>query len=263
MPDARDLLSAAQSAAQRAAGYIRSVEHPPSPASWDLKGASDFVTQVDRDAEAIITETLLARFPESTVVGEELAPALGRIGSGLSWIVDPLDGTTNFLHRYPAYAVSIAALADGHLAAGVVVDVCRDRVYTATQGGGAWCGENRLRASEITEPKHALIGTGFPFKALEFLPRYLRQLGNILQATSGIRRAGSAALDLADVARGGFDGFWELSLAPWDVAAGTLLVREAGGLVTDTKGNHDVLRHGPIIAGNRAIHSWLLDLLRL
>ncbi len=263
MQEHRNLLRVAKTAAQRAAKYIRSVEHPPSPGSWDLKGVSDFVTQVDRDSETMITETLLSEYPDSVVMGEELAPDIQQMDHGISWIVDPLDGTSNFLHRYPAYAVSIAAQNDGQLAAGVVLDVHRDHLYTATAGGGAWISEHRMRVSQTAEPSLALIGTGFPFKALEFLPRYLRQFGTILQTTSGVRRAGSAALDLVDVSLGRFEGFWELSLAPWDVAAGTLLVREAGGLVTDTDGNEDVVRHGPIVAGNPAIHAWLLDLLRL
>jgi len=262
VPDATDLLSTALIAAQKAAKYIRSVEPPAGPGSWDLKGVSDYVTQVDRDSEAIITETLLSQYSDSTVVGEELAPATELVQHGVTWVVDPLDGTTNFLHKYPAYAVSVAALQDGHLAAGVVVDVHRDLVYGASAGGGAWFLDRQLRVSQIAEPKNALIGTGFPFKALEHLPSYLRQLGDILQSTSGIRRAGSAALDLVDVALGRFDGFWELSLAPWDVAAGTLLVREAGGLVTDTAGNNDVVRQGAVVAGNPAIHSWLLARLR-
>jgi myo-inositol-1(or 4)-monophosphatase len=263
VPEARDLLSTAVAAAQRAAKYIRSAEHPAGPGAWDLKGVSDFVTQVDRDSEAIITETLLSRFPDSTVVGEELAPGMENIQRGLSWVVDPLDGTTNFLHSYPVYAVSVAALQGGQLMAGVVLDVHRDHVYTASAGGGAWFCENRLNVSSIAEPRNALIGTGFPFKGLDLLPSYLRQLGDILQCTSGIRRAGSAALDLVDVALGRFDGFWELSLAPWDVAAGTLLVREAGGLATDMNGNDDVVRQGSVVAGNPAIHRWLLERLRL
>jgi myo-inositol-1(or 4)-monophosphatase len=222
---------------------------------------SDFVTQVDRDAEQLIAEELLGEFPESVVIGEELSPGSQDRNQGLKWIVDPLDGTTNFLHRYPAYAVSIAAQEEGKLVAAVVVDVHQDLTYSATAGGGAWLGDARLAVSQTRVPANALIGTGFPFKTLDLLPQYLRQFTTVLNSTSGIRRAGSAALDLVDVAQGRFDGFWELSLAPWDVAAGTLLVREAGGMVTDTEGCEDVVRQGPIVAGNHAIHSWLLDLL--
>jgi myo-inositol-1(or 4)-monophosphatase len=255
----RDLLHLATTAARRAAEFIRTIERPTEPADWGLKGVSDFVTRVDRDSEALIGETLLAGAPYATVLGEELTPDAG--GSGLVWVVDPLDGTTNYLHEYPAYAVSIAAMVDGGLAAGVVLDVSHDLLYHASAGGGAWCGERRLHVSQVTEPAHALIGTGFPFKVLDVLPEYLEQFTTILRNTSGIRRAGAASLDFVDLALGRFDGFWELYLAPWDVAAGALIVREAGGVVTDLEGNEPVVRHGAFVAGNRAIHAWLLSIL--
>jgi myo-inositol-1(or 4)-monophosphatase len=172
-----------------------------------------------------------------------------------------LDGTTNYLHGYPQYAVSIAALVDGELVAAVVLDVARNLVYHAWAGGGAWCGEERLAVSRVTEPSLSLIGTGFPFRVPHLLPRYLRHFAAVSAITSGIRRAGSASLDLVDVARGRFEGFWELDLAPWDLAAGVLLVREAGGIVTNVEGSADVVRQGSILAGNPATHAWLLDLL--
>ena len=215
------------------------------------------MTEVDRGAESLIREVLQRGAPGSTVVGEELNPAA--IGSGLVWIVDPLDGTTNFLHGYPQYSVSIAAALDGVLEAAVILDVPRECVYGALRGRGAWLGDTRLRVSGITDPAHALLGTGYPFKQLGELDRYLEQFRRILPMTSGVRRAGSAALDLADVAAGRLDGFWELVLAPWDVAAGILLVREAGGVVTDLSGREAGLLHGPIVAGNPAIHRWLLE----
>jgi myo-inositol-1(or 4)-monophosphatase len=255
----RDLLHLATTAARRGAEFIRTIERPTDPAGWGLKGVSDFVTQVDRDSEALIGETLLAGAPEAIVLGEELTPDAS--GSGLVWVVDPLDGTTNYLHQYPAYAVSIAAMVDGALAAGVVLDVSRDLLYHASAGAGAWCGERRLRVSPLTDPAHALIGTGFPFKVLDALPQYLEQFATILRNTSGIRRAGAASLDFVDIALGRFDGFWEPYLAPWDVAAGALIVREAGGVVTDLEGHEPVVRHGAFVAGNPAIHAWLLSIL--
>ncbi len=179
--------------------------------------------------------------------------------------MDPLDGTTNFLHGYPQYAVSIACLVEGKLAAGVIHDVCRKRTYRAIRGGGAFEEDARLGVSAVTDPRHALIGTGFPFKALNLLHIYLSQFAAVSGAASGIRRAGAAALDLADVAAGRLDGFWELHLASWDIAAGTLLIREAGGIVTRPDGAADVLSsqsNGSIVAGNAAIHRWLIDLLR-
>jgi len=208
----------------------------------------------------MIAEALTRDVPGSQIVGEELTPGLAT--GEVVWIVDPLDGTTNFLHGYPQYAVSIGCAVRGELCAGVVHDVVRDIVYRASVGGGAWCGDARLHVSPLTEPRRALIGTGFPFKDLEQLRAYLAQFAAVLGGASGIRRAGSAALDLVDVAAGRFDAFWEVSLAPWDVAAGVMLVREAGGRVTRLDGSEDVLGHGAIVAGNPALHRWLIDLLR-
>ena len=222
------------------------------------------MTEADRQAEALIADILVRAVPESRVVGEELSPGAVRSGE-VVWIVDPLDGTTNFLHGYPQYAVSIACLVEGKLAAGVIHDVCRKRTYRAIRGGGAFEEDARLGVSAVTDPRHALIGTGFPFKALNLLHIYLSQFAAVSGAASGIRRAGAAALDLADVAAGRLDGFWELQLASWDIAAGTLLIREAGGIVTRPDGAADVLSsqsNGSIVAGNAAIHRWLIDLLR-
>jgi myo-inositol-1(or 4)-monophosphatase len=151
---------------------------------------------------------------------------------------------------------------EGTLAAGVVHDVARDIEYHGAAGLGAWQGERRLAVSAITDPGRALVGTGFPFKGADQVDRYLPQLAAVLRGSSGVRRAGAAALDLADLAAGRFDAFWEISLAPWDVAAGALLVREAGGVVTRFDGSNDVVGHGSIVAGNPALHRWLIDLLR-
>jgi myo-inositol-1(or 4)-monophosphatase len=200
--------------------------------------------------------------PGSAVLGEELSPDGPPAGAGdVIWIVDPLDGTTNFLHGYPQYAVSIGCRVGGALAVGVIHDVPRDLVYWAAQGHGAWLGRTRLRVSDQREPRLALVGTGFPFKRIAALPAYLRQLDAVLRAASGARRAGTASLDLADVAQGRFDAFWEQSLAPWDVAAGVVLVREAGGVVTTFDGDAEVLGGGSIVAGNPVLHRWLRDLL--
>ncbi len=256
MHEKRRLLRTAVYAAQRAADLIADAARP-NPSTWDVKGASDFATQIDRDAEQRIAEAVLREYPDATVLGEELTP--DGIHRGLVWVVDPLDGTTNFLHGYPAFGVSVAAVLDGAPAVGVVIDVARGLTYQASAGGGAWCGDQPLRVSQIHDPAFALVGTGFPFKRIDLLPQYLRQFDTILRSTSGIRRAGSAALDLVYVAAGIFDGFWELSLAPWDVAAGTLIAREAGAVVTDLAGDEDVIRQGPIVAGNPAMHRWLLD----
>jgi len=258
----KDLVDVARQAATAAAADLRG--HTPAAApDWVEKGRHDFVTDADRRAEALISEALTRAVPGSTVVGEELSPNAARTGA-VVWIVDPLDGTTNFLHGYPQYAVSIGALVDGVLRIGVIHDVVRDVGYWGASGLGAWegAGERRLRVSGLTEPRHALVGTGFPFKHLPVLRRYLDQFTAVMGAASGIRRAGAAALDLVDVAAGRLDCFWELTLAPWDVAAGVVLVREAGGTVTTLEGSPDVLQHGSVVAGNPTLHRWLLDLVR-
>ncbi len=219
------------------------------------------MTEVDRAAERLIAETLLAGHPGARMVGEELTPAV--VTDGLVWIVDPLDGTTNFLHGFPSYAVSIAAALDGVLQAGVVLHVPRNEIYSATRGGGAWLGERRLSVSVIADPEFSLIGTGFPFRDLSGLEEYQRQFARVARATSGIRRPGAAALDLADVAAGRFDGFWEQQLSAWDIAAGSLLIREAGGVITDLSGRDIGIEHTGVVAGNPAIHAWLLEILHV
>lgn len=256
---ALDLLHLATLAAEQAAAYLRSVQRPVDPSHWILKGSRDFVTEVDRAAERMIADALLAAEPGGRIVGEELSPAI--VTDGLTWIVDPLDGTTNFLHGFPSYAVSIAAAVDGVLEAGVVCHVPRNEIYSASRGGGSWQGDRRLSVSRIEVPEFALIGTGFPFRDVSRLEEYQRQFGKVARATSGIRRPGAAALDLADVAAARFDGFWEQRLSAWDIAAGTLLIREAGGVVTDFSGRDIGIEHTQVVAGNPTIHAWLIETL--
>jgi myo-inositol-1(or 4)-monophosphatase len=177
------------------------------------------------------------------------------------FVVDPLDGTTNFLHGFPAYSVSIGAMSDGMIVAGVVLNIPYGDLYTATRGGGAFRNDEAIRVSSVSKPNRALVGTGFPFKNLEFIESYVKQFERITRAQSGVRRAGSAALDLAWLASGTFDAFWELRLAPWDIAAGLLLVREAGGRVTDLEGRDIDPVSGPVVASNGLLHEWLLDCL--
>jgi myo-inositol-1(or 4)-monophosphatase len=234
---------------------------------WSTKGTADYVTAVDREAEACIIERIRASFPDHEILAEEAATS----GDGTTarialaewlWVIDPIDGTTNFLHEYPMYAASVAVLHRGELVAGAVVNGATAEEWTAVRGGGAFKDGKRIHVSAISELSLALIGTGFPFKALDQLPEYLAQLGTVLRSTSGIRRAGSAALDLCHLATGYFDGFWELVLAPWDIAAGALIVREAGGLVTTLDGRADVLAGGAVLAGNPVIHGALGELVR-
>jgi myo-inositol-1(or 4)-monophosphatase len=251
-----DLLNRAVAAAERAGEYLRNVAPPGTADQWTLKGKRDFVTEVDRRAEQIIGEVLRSDVPAGRIVGEELSPEV--VTEGLVWVVDPLDGTTNFLHGYPCYAVSIAAAVNGVLQAAVVHHVPHSEMYVAMLGGGAWLDKKRLSVSAINDPELALIGTGFPFRDLTHLEEYQRQFGRVASTTSGIRRAGSAAIDLADVAAGRFDGFWEQRLSAWDIAAGILLIREAGGRVTDLRGRDLGIGHNSVVAGNPAIHGWLL-----
>ena len=260
MVSSLDLLRLARTAAERAAGYLQGVERPADPSGWTLKGSRDFVTDVDRRAEKLVSEILLAAEPGSRIVGEELHPEL--VTEGLVWIVDPLDGTTNFLHDFPSYAVSVAGAVDGTLEVAAIVNVPTGDTYTASRGGGAWHGDRQLAVSAIADPAFALIGTGFPFKDTSRIAEYLEQFRRVAGRTSGIRRPGAASLDLADVAAGRFDGFWEQHLSAWDIAAGILLIREAGGVVTDLSGREVGIEHTGLVAGNPAIHRWLLETLR-
>jgi myo-inositol-1(or 4)-monophosphatase len=236
------------------------VERPDSPSGWTLKGRRDFVTEVDRTAEGMIRNVLQNGSRDARIIGEELSPDI--VTEGLVWVVDPLDGTTNFLHGYPSYAVSIAAAVNGVLEAAVVHHVPRNETYHATRNGGAWMGNRRLQVSRINDPEYALIATGFPFRDLTGLDEYQKQFGRVAAGTSGIRRPGAASLDLADVAAGRFDGFWEQHLSAWDIAAGCLLIREAGGVVTDFGGRDVGIEHSGVVAGNPDMHQWLLAILR-
>ncbi len=255
-----ELLSVAVEAARSAATVIRSGADGIRSLEWRQKSPADFVSDIDTDAEEAIRQIVHRDLPGVVVVGEELSPDAAA-GAGLTFVVDPLDGTTNFLHGYPEYAVSIAVVMDARLVAGVVVHVPANDVTTAIVGQGAHTNDMPLSVSGVETPRLALIGTGFPFKHLHLLDDYKEQFDRIMRATSGIRRAGSAALDLVDVASGRFDGFWELALAPWDFAAGIIIVGEAGGMITDLAGRTPPLAPSGIVAGNPAIHSWLLRIL--
>jgi myo-inositol-1(or 4)-monophosphatase len=259
--DHQTLLEIAVSAADAAATIIRDRSRDIGSLSWQLKSHSDFVTDVDTAAEQAIRDVILSRRPDAEVIGEELSPAA--VARGVTFVVDPLDGTTNFLHGFPVYAVSIAVAVEGVVEAAVILDVPRGDRYTAIRGRGAQRNGETIHVSRIVDASKALIGTGFPFKHLVYVDVYQRQFAAVVRTTSGIRRAGAAALDLAAVANGWFEAFWELSLAPWDIAAGVLLVREAGGVVTDLEGGDITgLSHGGLVAGSHAMHEWLLNTIR-
>jgi len=258
------LLDAVRAAAAAAAEVIRDGERRRGALVWREKTATDFVSEIDMTAEARIIEILSARVPGAAILAEETASALPaeRRAAGVTFVIDPLDGTTNFLHGFHEYAVSIAALVDDELTAGVVLHVPRDEWFTATRGGGAWCDGQRLAVSAIDAPDRALIATGFPYKGGDDVERYLGQMQRLMTHTAGIRRPGSASLDLAGVASGRFEGFWENILAPWDIAAGILIAREAGAIVTDLMGAPCPVAHTSILAANPAMHGWLLERLR-
>ena len=216
------------------------------------------MSDVDRDSERVIAEVIAERHPAARLLGEELSPLVSD-RDGILFIADPLDGTTNFLHGFPWYAVSIAALVDGELAAGVVLNAATGELFTATAGGGARRNGEPISVSSISDPARALIGTGFPFKDPTHVDRYLAALPALMRDSAGIRRPGAAALDLADVACGRFEAFWELSLAPWDIAAGILLIREAGGVITNLEGQPCPVEQTGVVAGNPVMHGWLFE----
>jgi myo-inositol-1(or 4)-monophosphatase len=258
--DGRALLATCVAAAVRASAIIRDAAGKLSGITWETKGPADYVSEVDRGAEREIAAVIAERHPGAVLIAEESTPHAAH--GALTFVADPLDGTTNFLHGFPWYAVSIAALADSRLEAGVVLNVPTGELFTAVRGGGARRNGQPIQVSKITEPARALIGTGFPFKHREGIAPYMSVLPRLMESTAGLRRPGSAALDLADVACGRFDAFWEYRLAPWDVAAGILLIREAGGVVSDLEGNPAEVKQGPIVAGNPVMHAWLLEQLR-
>lgn len=259
--EAAALLAHIERAAIAAAAFVRARAGDRTRIEWRTKSATDFVSDVDTGSERIIRDALTAAYPSALILGEELSPDAST-DAELAFVVDPLDGTTNFLHGFHEYAVSIAAAVRGELVAAVVVEVPTGDRFTATRGGGAFRNLERIHVSTIDEPSRALIGTGFPFGGNASLELYLRHFAAVAPLTAGMRRPGSAALDLVHVACGHFDAFWELSLAPWDFAAGVLLVREAGGVVTTVGGDAQIpLRHGSLLAGNPAMHRWLADTL--
>jgi myo-inositol-1(or 4)-monophosphatase len=259
-PPASQLLATAVRASAAAADIVRRGAASLGQLRWEEKGPSDFVSDVDRASEEMLRTALLGEVPQARMLGEEFSPTMD-IGTGILFVVDPLDGTTNFLHGYPEYCVSIGVLVDGVLTAGVIRNAATGETFTATAGGGAFRDGLPISVSTVTSPARSLIGTGFPFSRLDRLEEYLPQFAAVSRETAGIRRGGAAALDLCDVACGRFDGFWELTLAPWDIAAGLLIVREAGGLATDLDGRPAPVAHTPVLAGNPTIHAWLLDTL--
>jgi myo-inositol-1(or 4)-monophosphatase len=223
------------------------------------KKANDFVSEVDRNAEQAIIDTVRRAYPNHAILAEES----GRQGDDpFEWVIDPLDGTTNYLHGFPQFAVSIALRHRGRLESAVVYDPVRDEMYTADRGGGALLNDRRLRVADRKSLKGALLGTGIPFRDQRYMDAYLGMLKTLTRETAGIRRPGSAALDFAYVAAGRLDGFWELGLSEWDFAAGSLLVQEAGGTVSDIRGGSRQFESGNVIAANVRLQREIVDALR-
>jgi myo-inositol-1(or 4)-monophosphatase len=223
------------------------------------KGNNDFVSEVDRSAEAAIIQILRSKFPHHAILAEESGQ---HKGDEYQWIIDPLDGTTNFLHSFPHFSISIALLVKGRLEIGVIYDPIREEMFTASRGEGALLNDHRIRVSNRKSMNGALLGTGIPYRDFRFTDHYMGMLRDLLKESAGIRRPGSAALDFAYLAAGRIDGFWELGLSEWDFAAGAVLVREAGGLVTDIGGGEQFLKTGNVIAGNMKVHNAMLKRIR-
>ncbi|RKZ84751.1 MAG: inositol-1-monophosphatase [Candidatus Parabeggiatoa sp. nov. 3] len=241
------MLNIAIRAARSAGTYIvRSLEKRPN-LQIERKGQNDFVTEVDRQAEAAIIDILRKAYPNHAILAEESGT---QQGEAYQWVIDPLDGTTNFLHGNPQFAVSIGLRHEGRLELGVIYDPLRDELYTASRGTGALLNDRRLRVSRLMSLEDALLGTGFPFRKQHHIHSYLNTFNALFSQVADIRRAGSAALDLAYVAAGRLDGFWEIGLNEWDMAAGVLLIQEAGGLVSDFSGGNDYFNTGNIVAGS-------------
>ena len=222
------------------------------------KQPNDFVSETDISCEREILTQLNKAYPDHAILGEE-AGLVGSKDSSYRWIIDPLDGTTNFLHGIPHFAVSIALMKDEVALVGVIFDPCKNDLFTAVKGEGAMLNKRRIRVTERRNLKGALLGTGIPYNPQRDLDQYLRGLKSLIHDTAGVRRAGAAALDLAYVAAGRLDGFWEFELQPWDIAAGALLVQEAGGMVSDFDGGNDYLSSGNTLAANPALLKKMLE----
>ncbi len=252
-------LSTAIKAARTAGNEISRVATRLDQLQVDNKAVNDFVTNADRDSEAVIVECLQQAYPTHAILTEE-AGRIGPKNSDYLWIIDPIDGTLNFMHGVPQYAVSIALLYRDEVVLGVVYDVAKNELFHAEKGQGAFLDNRRIRVSNLIDMNRALIGTGFPFRRTDNFKQYMMSFMRVAERTAGIRRPGSAALDLAWLACGRYDGFWESGLSQWDIAAGGLLVLEAGGLITDLEGGENWLKSGQVCAGTPKIFAQLLPL---
>ena len=256
------MLNIAVKAARAAGAIINRAALDVEAVRISQKQVNDFVTEVDHASERVIIETLLGAYPDHGILAEESGSTEGNPNADHIWIIDPLDGTTNFIHGFPVYCVSIALQVRGKLEQAVVYDPTRNDLFTATKGRGAFLNDRRIRVSKRTRLTECLISTGFPYRPGDDYDRYLRLMSEVMQRTAGLRRPGAAALDLAYVAAGFSDGFFELGLQPWDMAAGALLVTEAGGLVGNFTGESNFLEQKECLAANPRIYAQLVPLLQ-
>ena len=252
------MLNVAVKAARAAGALINRAALDVEAVRVSVKQTNDFVTETDQAAEKAIIETLLTAYPGHGILAEESGSEHGAADSDFVWIIDPLDGTTNFIHGFPFYCVSIALAVRGKVEQAVVYDPSRNDLYSASKGRGAYVNDRRLRVGKRTRLADCLISTGFPYRPGDRLKPYLNMLGEVMSQCAGVRQPGAAALDLAYVAAGLTDGFFETGLKPWDVAAGSLLVTEAGGLVGNLSGDADFLHHGECVAANPRIYGQLV-----
>ena len=255
------MLNVAIKAARAAGSIINRAALDVEAVRISQKQVNDFVTEVDHASEQAIIDTLLGAYPDHGFLAEESGSERGNPKSEHIWIIDPLDGTTNFIHGFPVYCISIALQVRGRIEQAVVYDPTRNDLFTATRGRGAFLNERRIRVAKRTRLSECLISTGFPFRPGDDFNRYLRLMGDVMQRTAGLRRPGAAALDLAYVAAGFSDGFFELGLQPWDMAAGSLLVTEAGGLIGNFTGEANFLDQKECMAANPRIYGQLVPLL--
>lgn len=253
------MLNIAIKAARRAGSIISRAARDIDALTVTTKKPADFVTEIDKAAEDAVIEVLKKAYPDHAILAEE-SGATG--DSEYVWIIDPIDGTTNFIHGFPQYCVSIALQHKGQITQAVIFDPAKNELFTATRGRGAFLNDQRIRVSKRHNMKEALIGTGFPFRETDNFDEYIRIFRSVTEKTAGLRRAGAAALDLAYVAAGRLDAFWEKGIMPWDIAAGSLLVLEAGGLISDLQGEGDYLHGGNVICGNPKIFGQLLPLVQ-
>lgn len=254
------MLNTAIKAARRAGSLINRASNDLDKLTVETKSHNDFVSEVDRAAENAIIEVLKDAYPQHSILAEE--SGLAATDSEYQWIIDPLDGTTNFLHGFPQYCVSIALAVKGVVNHGVVYDPTRNDLFTASKGGGAFLNDRRVRVSKTLLLKDSLIGTGFPSREFANFDQYVAVFKDLSNKCAGIRRPGAAALDLAYLACGRYDGFWESGLSAWDMAAGALLVKEAGGLVTDFSGGEGYMDSGRIVAATPKVFPALLKIVQ-